>query len=243
MASWEISFKIKHDYPFIRMSEKYAGTRISMWCVWDREMVHVPLNHEDLMFEVEEYTKEIGRTIESYKPSKDGFVITLRCSCDINKNVWNLTSRNHCVEIHPAVFLDGWGYYRVISFSEEDTKSFFQELSELGQVELLAKKTLHMDAIPYTVWTESFFSRLTDKQMESLVKAYDYGYYTSPRGVTTDSIASSLGISRSTYEEHLRKAENRIMEAIIPYLKLFKAGVPKREETISPRIQLVESSP
>lgn len=242
MSSWEISFRVKHEYPFISMSEKYPGTRISMWCVWDREMVHIPLNHEDLMKEVESYIKTIGRTIEGYKPSKEGFVITLRCSCDLNQSVWNLTNRNHCVDINPAVFLDGWGYYRMISFNDDDTRKFFMDLGAIGKVELISKKMLHFDAIPSTVWTESFFTKLTDRQMESLVKAYDYGYYSSPREVTTDSIASSIGISRSTYEEHLRKAENRIMEAIIPYLKLFRAGVQKRDEMISPRLQVVESS-
>ena len=26
------------------MSEMYKGSKISMWCVWDREMMHIPFN-------------------------------------------------------------------------------------------------------------------------------------------------------------------------------------------------------
>ncbi len=240
MGAWEISFRVKHDYPLIAMSEKYPGTRISMWCVWNREMIHAPMNHEDAISEINGYVTKIGRTIENYKPSKDGFVITLKCSCDLTPNSWDFTGRNHLVDIYPAVFLDGWGYYRAISFSEDDTRNLFRDLSSIGTVELVGKKMLHLDALPSTVWTESFFTRMTDRQMESLLKAYDYGYYTSPREVTTDSIASSIGISRSTYEEHLRKAENRIMEAIVPYLKLFRAGLQKKEELVSPDISITE---
>lgn len=238
MGIWEIAFRSKYNYPFMKLSEKYPGTRISMWCVWNREMIHIPMNHENVMEEVEKYTTQIGRSIESYKPSMEGYIITLVCSCDLNPNVWDITSRNNLVDLYPAVFLDGWGYYRVISFNEDDLRKFFLDLSGMSEYELISKKMLHFDAVPSTILTESFFSGLTDRQMEALTKAYDYGYYTSPRGVTTDSVASSLGISRSTYEEHLRKAENRIMEALIPYLKLFRAGQRKKGEMISPRLEL-----
>ena len=142
------------------------------------------------------------------------------------------------MELHPAVFLDGWGYFKFVSFSEEDTKKFFGELSQIGENQLLSKRIVHLDSIPSVIWVESFFSKLTERQMEALVKAYDHGYYTSPREVTTDSIATSLGIARSTYEEHLRKAENRLMEAMVPYLKLLKSGGKKQKEMVTPEIQI-----
>lgn len=239
MEAWEISFKIRYNYPFIEMSGKYPGTKISMWCVWSKEMVHVPLKHEDLMEELQEYVESIGRKVEGYKNTNDGLVLTMTCTCGLLQSMWDVIGKHNGVELHPAVYLDGWGYFKFISFSENDTKSFFSELSKIGESELLSKRLIHIDSVPSIVWVESFFSGLTTKQMEALVKAFDYGYYTSPREVTTDSIATSLGISRSTYEEHLRKAENRLMEAMVPYLKLFKAGGKKRSEMITPEIQLV----
>ena len=57
------------------------------------------------------------------------------------------------------------------------------------------------------------FLILTGKQIEALSKEYDYGYYSTPRRITTESISATLGISRSTYEEHLRKAENKVIES------------------------------
>ncbi len=241
MTTWEISFRIKYDYPLIRMSGDHPGLKVSMWCVWDREMIHVPNPGGDLMREIDNYIGEIGRSIEHYKESSDGYVLTLKCTCDLQRSVWEISTENHCVDVNPAVFLDGWGYFRVISFSEDDIKKLFSELSMTGEVDLLSKKKLHSGAIPSTVWTESFFSGLTEKQMDAVVKAFDYGYYSSPRGITTDSIATSLGVSRSTYEEHLRKAENRIMDSIIPYLKLFRAGSRKKDEIMSPGVAIVEA--
>ncbi|QRF75365.1 Bacterioopsin transcriptional activator [Thermoplasmatales archaeon] len=237
MEAWEISFRIKYDYPFIQMSNKYPGVRISMWCVWEREMLHVPLDHEDLMSELEGYADSINLVIENHKRSNDGTVLTMKCSCDVLNSVWNVVERNNCSIVHPAVYLDGWGYFRVISFSEDSTKKLFVDLSRMGQNELLGKKIVHIDSLPSTIWVESFFERLTDRQAEAVVKAFDYGYYASPREVTTDSIATSLGITRSTYEEHLRKAENRLMDALIPYLKLFNAGRRKKNKAISSQVE------
>src|SRR5206468_9812537 len=81
------------------------------------------------------------------------------------------------------------------------------------------------------------------KQSDALLKAHRYGYYSSPRDVTTESIARSLGVSRSTYEEHLRKAENRIMGNLIPYLQLFSSGekkpdkMPLKQTPIEPKVE------
>ncbi len=232
MATWEISFKIRYDYPLIKLSEMHKGSKISMWCVWDREMMHIPLNSTLLKTDIEAYVKKIGRFIENFRSSTNGLVLTLKCSCDLYKTVWNITGQNHISDIGPATYLDGWGYFRGIAFDEANIKSMFHDLQKLGPVELLSKKNIHQDAAPTTVWVETFFSDLTGKQMEALSKAYDYGYYSTPRRNTTESISATLGISRSTYEEHLRKAENKVIESLMPYLKLFQSSGFKKEERI-----------
>jgi hypothetical protein len=42
MALWEISFRTQYDYPFIQMSQRYPGLPISMWCIFNRELLQVP---------------------------------------------------------------------------------------------------------------------------------------------------------------------------------------------------------
>lgn len=242
MGPWEISFKIKYDYPFAKLSEKYPGTRISMWCLWEKEMIHVPLDKESMASEMEQLAVKLGRSLSGYRPVNNGYVVTLNCTCDLLHSVWNVSGRNSVVDIDPAIFLDGWSYHRIISFDEADTRRFFSELDKLGPNELISKRSLNQDTIPSMVRIESFFSGMTEKQMDSIIKAYDYGYYSSPRGITTESIAASLGISRSTFEEHLRKAENRIMEAAMPYLKLFRAGERKPDEKLSPQLVLTKAN-
>jgi predicted DNA binding protein len=56
---------------------------------------------------------------------------------------------------------------------------------------------------------------LTDKQKEIVLAAKKKGYYDYPRKVKAEEVANELGISKATAIEHLRKAENRIMEQML----------------------------
>lgn len=50
--------------------------------------------------------------------------------------------------------------------------------------------------------------------------AISRGYYEIPKRVSTEEIARSLNLPRTTYEEHLRKAESKVMKAVEPLLEL-----------------------
>jgi predicted DNA binding protein len=51
----------------------------------------------------------------------------------------------------------------------------------------------------------------------------EMGYYSFPRKRTIAEIASLLKIHPSTFEEHLRKAEIKIMRSISPYAMLARS--------------------
>src|SRR2546428_13707282 len=97
---------------------------------------------------------------------------------------------------------------------------------------MTGRRELPLSVVPSSVWVNSLFAELTGKQVDAVLKAHRYGYYPSPRQITTESIAKGSGLSRSTYEEHLRKAENRIMGALIPYMQLFASGAKKPEKML-----------
>ncbi len=231
MSLWEISFRVQYDYPFIAMSGRHPGIPISMWCLWNRELLQVPTRDPEVLAAIE---KEIGRTghvVEKWEDAGEARVFMLKCTCNNLDSHWNVVEGLECLEVPPTIYKDGWGYLRVISFEEARTREMFREFNNRGPTELIRKRELPLTVLPTSVWVNSLFGELTGKQIDALLKAHRYGYYTSPREITTESVAKSLGISRSTYEEHLRKAENRIMSALVPYLQIFTSAerAPERE--------------
>lgn len=58
-------------------------------------------------------------------------------------------------------------------------------------------------------------SLLTDRQLEVFETAVEKGYYDIPRRATHKDIADGLGCAPSTVDEHLRKAESRVLTSLV----------------------------
>lgn len=61
---------------------------------------------------------------------------------------------------------------------------------------------------------ELLVAALTDRQREVIETAFGLGYYEIPRETTHADIAAALDLSGSTVDEHLRKAEAKLMEQL-----------------------------
>ncbi|SFB86935.1 PAS fold-containing protein [Halobiforma haloterrestris] len=57
-------------------------------------------------------------------------------------------------------------------------------------------------------------SKLTDRQEMALRKAFYADYFEWPRGVSGEELAESMGVSRSTYHQHLRAAQRKLLEEL-----------------------------
>ena len=58
-------------------------------------------------------------------------------------------------------------------------------------------------------------SELTDRQYAALVRAYTAGYFEWPHDTSGDEVAETMGISRSTFHQHLRAAERKLAGALV----------------------------
>jgi hypothetical protein len=63
--------------------------------------------------------------------------------------------------------------------------------------------------------TNSPLNRLTQKQRDILVSAFNLGYYDVPRKINSDKLADHFGLKSATVVEHLRKAEKRLISNIL----------------------------
>ena len=62
---------------------------------------------------------------------------------------------------------------------------------------------------------DSLIMSLTASQRKTMAEAYSSGYFDVPRRTDSKKLARSLGISKSTLSEHLRKAEKHLLAQIL----------------------------
>lgn len=56
---------------------------------------------------------------------------------------------------------------------------------------------------------------LTEKQRRALRAAYHEGYFERPRARSADDVSATLGVSRSTFLQHLRAAERKLLANVL----------------------------
>ncbi|MDG5776629.1 bacterio-opsin activator domain-containing protein [Haloarculaceae archaeon H-GB2-1] len=66
------------------------------------------------------------------------------------------------------------------------------------------------------LFEERILGRLTDRQRETLVTAYQNGYFDQPRRTTAVECARTLGISQSTFSQHLRVTLRKVLDELLP---------------------------
>ena len=125
------------------------------------------------------------------------------------------------------VMMGGWEHYRLLGFEESDVRGLLRDLDRVAKVEVLQKKTIPEGVTDdaFVISLSSLFGQLTEKQLKALVSAVEGGYYEIPKRVTTEDLAKMHKQPRTTYEEHIRKAESKIVHAMAPFMMMY-ARVP-----------------
>lgn len=88
-----------------------------------------------------------------------------------------------------------------------------QFLEEYSDFELIAKRTrdTHASMLTPSTLQQSVLGDLTDRQREVLQTAFEMGYYEWPRDCTAQDVADELGITSTTFSEHVFAAERKVL--------------------------------
>ena len=123
---------------------------------------------------------------------------------------------------------EGWnqaGGYLTTPYEIRDGKAKMTFLGQPSQVRAFLR-VIDKTGVKYRVvlLTDAKFSadspvtRLTDKQRDALVTAFNAGYYDIPRKIDTDELARKLKIRNPTFVMHRRKAERVILTELLKEL-------------------------
>jgi predicted DNA binding protein len=222
---------------------KHPNVRLVEWCNNHIHVMEVDCPDIETFTRIEPDLKELllwkgGKVLKKNFLEGNLQLIVKTCRCGkISPNVSDIVEKNSCLVMPPETYYGGWEEYRVVGFRENDYKRMFEDLSRLGPVEILHKKLIPERSIKdaFVISVSSVFSELTEKQTNSLLAALEYGYFQLPMKMTAEEIASKHRVPRTTFEEHLRKAESKILRAMAPYVRMYSTG-SKRTLEQAPQI-------
>ncbi|WP_255193315.1 helix-turn-helix domain-containing protein [Natronobeatus ordinarius] len=220
MSMYEVSFKLRHECPYRELSERFPGVSIREWYLQDCQVLELtaPDAEDDLLEEID----ALGTVLHTSVDGPGLHVIVRSCACSLEESIVRTFERHNCVHLPPTVYRNGWEHYTVIGFDEGDVTALLADLDESREIDVLAKTSIDQRQVPHSslLSVDRLFDGLTGRQLEALRIALDAGYYDQPRGASVAELAEETTVARATFEEHLRKAENKLVTNAGQFVRL-----------------------
>ncbi|AQL43729.1 hypothetical protein BV210_13900 [Halorientalis sp. IM1011] len=109
---------------------------------------------------------------------------------------------------------DGVTTFTVELSREADARALFEEVADRYDGTELAGYHEHERPVQTRQeFRAGLEDRLTDRQLTALRTAYHSGFFDWPRAVDGDELAAMMDISRSTFHQHLRVAERKVLDS------------------------------
>jgi predicted DNA binding protein len=209
-------FCIKAGGPY-EQSTTRNDVAIELWCNDHCDLLHIT---GDAGREVlEQLRQEVG-IYECIDNGQDQVVITEECLKQGERDhVETYLSAHDCLLLPPLRYESGTKIVRVLALNPTDLSAFYRDIADDHTVTVKSKQELPTVTPESPLLSvEKLLPTLSNRQREVLHAAHVQGYYEIPRETTTTEVAKEVGIERRTAEHHLRRAEQKLTDALVEYL-------------------------
>jgi predicted DNA binding protein len=221
MPAYDAQIKLVHDCFYSKMTQMFPEATVAMWCNGNSHVFEVSCPEAKMVEEVESYLlrEEVGGS--SIRQGSAARIVSQRCDCPPGASTIICQAGGWVEE--PIIYKGGWEYYRIIAHEKDYITEAVKGLKESGaKVELVSLKAFTMRGVAEDLVLASsrVLAGMTDRQVKALAEACNHGYFSEPSKVDLDTLAKRSGLSRSTYAEHLRKAEAKLLANLSAIIQL-----------------------
>lgn len=194
-----------------------TGTTIELWCNEHCDLLQVSGTEGERV--VEEVRETVGIS-EQVSQGSERVLITEDCLKDhMDDNIERFLARNGCLLVPPLKYVSGKKRARVLALDADALSAVYQDLTTEFDVSVETKRSIG-SVTPDSPFlsVDALLPDLSPRQREVFRTAHERGYYELPRGTTTEELAAEVGVQRRTAEDHLRRAEKKLADAVVGYL-------------------------
>ena len=233
MSGVDARLSVHHPCPYCDISVEFPRTTLLLWCD----------NRRDIFAIVSPGPQELDRVLQALRASFHARVIlreareALAVVPDFEwgdpPSVTGLARRAGVWVVHPVLYHQGQETYRLLAPTRSALNRFVHRIRRLGAVEILSV-TDRRGSSSIGEWAAAsvhVFEGLTERQLRSLVAAYEGGLLDVPSRGSWTEVARREGVSRSTFGEHLRKGQWRLVANSYSLLKS-RAAPPETPEVL-----------
>lgn len=222
------TIEIRHSCPISDMARPLPDIQIAQWCANHRDMFQVSGPKEQV--QVFREWVESGTGVQLITLGSEGLLaMTQSCRCAPGMSIGDVLRAAGVWDIPPIVYRDGWESYRLLAWNDRAMRDAFRGIRERGAevriVSLRPIENVEMEQM-MLVPASDIFAGLTERQSSAVLLGLRYGYYSLPASTNIDRLAEGSGVSPSTFSEHLRKAQARILLNLRPHLEAYATRSP-----------------
>lgn len=231
MAVVDARVRVHHPCPYCDVSVEFPKTLLLLWCDNRRDTFLVTAPDPPELRRVVLALRDSFRARCVIEDGRRALVEVPDFEWSDPPSVTGLARRGKVWVLHPVIYYEGTETYRFLAQGKRELNQLVQTVRRLGDVEILSvseRSSLQgVEDLPMS--SAHLFEGLTERQALSLVTAYEAGLFHVPARSDWNSVARRAGLSRSTFGEHLRKGQLKLMANSYETLRsrLEEGGTPR----------------
>ena len=212
MAPYEMRMAARHDCPFCELSSRYPHLTFRAWDNFRSVIIEVTGLTRDEASVIMDEPVFMGDT-QVIQEGNRTLRMIVRDYVMAEDAISQIINENDCWYLQPNEMREGWEHFRVYSYSRNNLQLLVGAIESIGGESRI--ESIHPMEVG-GLWepllpASSILAGLTSKQLNAISEALAMGYFEEPSRVNAVELARKLGVSRSTFSEHLRKAERKIL--------------------------------
>ncbi len=237
MAVVDARIRVHHPCPYCGISDRYPRSVLLLWCDNRRDTFLVTAPEEAELLPLVRTLRTEFRAHELLRDGTSSLLELPDFEWKDPPSVTGLARRGRVWVLPPVVYADGTETYRMVAATRSRLNALIRRLRRLGTVEILSiTDRSGLDSVrEYPAATVHFFEGLSPPQIRALLAAQDGGLLDVPARASWEAVSRALGVSRSTFGEHLRKAQGRLLRNSYTLLKA-RAAATASPPRVLPRL-------